>query len=255
MGGVVSHPDPTKSIQVIRAAASRTGTSSLQLALQILLGGPVLHGGTQNIYGPDDGARKWNSVLKDSRRGRKEEALKGLREITSGYVGICDFPVTAVMPEVMELYPDTKVILMTRDPEKWWKAMQFILDNGVNWWAPALGDELIFWLDGLAEEAGVGKKPGEYGPYMLDVHNKRIMDLVLEKDNLLVMKVGDWKPLCEFLGKPIPNVPFPRVNEAETAQREAKVLVGKLMLMWLGLFGLVGTTAYGSFQLWKMQFQ
>lgn len=47
---------------------------------------------------------------------------------------------------------------------------------------------------------------------MLDVYNKRIMDLVPNKENLLVMKVGDWEPLCKFLEKPIPNVPFPRVN-------------------------------------------
>ena len=34
------------------------------------------------------------------------------------------------------------------------------------------------------------------------------------KDRLLVWNLKDgWKPLCDFLNLPIPNVPVPRVNE------------------------------------------
>ena len=53
MGGVPSKPDPTKSMQVIGAGFSRTGTNSVQLALQRLLEGPVQHGGTQLLSGSD----------------------------------------------------------------------------------------------------------------------------------------------------------------------------------------------------------
>lgn len=32
---------------------------------------------------------------------------------------------------------------------------------------------------------------------------------------LLVMQLGDgWEPLCAFLGVPVPDVPYPRVNAA-----------------------------------------
>lgn len=55
MGGVASIPtDASKKMQVISAGYSRTGTVSMSMALDILLGGPILHGGTQ-ILVRDDG--------------------------------------------------------------------------------------------------------------------------------------------------------------------------------------------------------
>jgi len=43
-------------------------------------------------------------------------------------------------------------------------------------------------------------------------HNLNVMDIV-PKENLLIWKVKDgWKPLCDFLGKPIPNEPIPHDN-------------------------------------------
>ena len=33
------------------------------------------------------------------------------------------------------------------------------------------------------------------------------------KDQLLIYRIGEgWEPLCNFLGKPIPDVPFPHCN-------------------------------------------
>ena len=38
----------------------------------------------------------------------------------------------------------------------------------------------------------------------------------IPKDRLLVLEVAQgWKPLCEFLDVPVPNVPFPRLNSRE----------------------------------------
>ena len=53
MGGVPSKPDYSKSMLVIGAGLSRTGTVSTQLALEKLLGGPVMHGGTHMISRED----------------------------------------------------------------------------------------------------------------------------------------------------------------------------------------------------------
>lgn len=36
------------------------------------------------------------------------------------------------------------------------------------------------------------------------------------KDKLLIFDVKQgWEPLCKFLGKPVPNVPFPNVNDSK----------------------------------------
>ncbi len=35
-------------------------------------------------------------------------------------------------------------------------------------------------------------------------------------DRLLEFEVSQgWKPLCDFLGRPVPDEPFPRLNEAQ----------------------------------------
>jgi phosphoribosyl-dephospho-CoA transferase len=55
MGGVPSIPtNPSRKLQVIGAGYSRTGTVTMQLALEQLLDGPVLHGATQ-ILSREDG--------------------------------------------------------------------------------------------------------------------------------------------------------------------------------------------------------
>jgi hypothetical protein len=55
MGGALSKADSAATMQVIGAGYSRTGTSSLQLALEKLVDGPVYHGGTQIWLSGDDG--------------------------------------------------------------------------------------------------------------------------------------------------------------------------------------------------------
>jgi hypothetical protein len=60
--------------------------------------------------------------------------MRLLREITAGFVGITDQPGILYIPELMELYPDVKVVLVTRDPEKWWKSIEPVAKNVTFWW-------------------------------------------------------------------------------------------------------------------------
>ena len=66
-------------------------------------------------------------------------------------------------------------------------------------------------------------------------HNEMIRKMVPRGKFLeYIVKVG-WGPLCAFLGKPVPDVPFPRVNEKAHLQMvmrrilryQAVVAVGK----------------------------
>lgn len=58
-----------------------------------------------------------------------------------------------------------------------------------------------------------------------------------------------WAPLCKFLGKPMPDEPFPQVNDAETADKIGMSIFGKLALTWVGLLGTAGVGAYGLMRL------
>jgi hypothetical protein len=50
-------------------------------------------------------------------------------------------------------------------------------------------------------------------------HNKRVLETV-PADRLLVFNVTQgWAPLCKFLGKPVPDEPFPNANERTILRR------------------------------------
>ena len=49
---------------------------------------------------------------------------------------------------------------------------------------------------------------------------------VVPEGMLLEYKLGEgWGPLCEFLAKPVPEVPFPRVNDSEALQELLAVVI------------------------------
>jgi hypothetical protein len=54
MGGVPSKAEPGRQLEVISAGFSRTGTVSMQMALERVLGGPAMHGGS-HVLARDEG--------------------------------------------------------------------------------------------------------------------------------------------------------------------------------------------------------
>lgn len=73
---------------------------------------------------------------------------------------------------------------------------------------------------------------------------------LVPSDRLLVMKLGDgWETLCEFLGKPVPQEPYPRANEREAAAQEGKKIFTKCLLVWSCLISVAGAGIYTSVKL------
>jgi hypothetical protein len=63
--------------------------------------------------------------------------------------------------------------------------------------------------------------PEGYKKYGIERHNDMVRRLV-PKNNLLEFHPADgWKPLCEFLGKDIPegNPDFPHINEGDSLKK------------------------------------
>ena len=53
-------------------------------------------------------------------------------------------------------------------------------------------------------------------------HNAAVKALV-PKERLLIYRIGDgWEPICNFLGKPIPDVPFPHKNRLASGVEDLK---------------------------------
>ncbi|KAK7968887.1 hypothetical protein PG988_007960 [Apiospora saccharicola] len=224
MGGAASVPtDPSKKVRVISAGYSRTGTVSMSLALEKLLGGPVCHGGTQ-ILVRDDGklnpntnhyCETWIKAYEAREAGNKEETLKLVRTATAGFVATWRY-----LSTFASVYSRSTLRLAGLDP------------------ATATPSDLI--RHGGPRESGISRRQ----TYILEAHHKKVASLVPERQ-LLEMELDDgWGPLCRFLDVPVPNTPFPRVNDAKAADKYATGVLPKALGVWLGIFSAVAAPLY-----------
>lgn len=78
----------------------------------------------------------------------------------------------------------------------------------------------------------------------MENHNEMVKSLV-PPDKLLVMELKEgWAPLARFLGRPVPDDPFPRANDAEAVDRVAKEIFTKVALIWAAILAVGGVTVY-----------
>lgn len=78
--------------------------------------------------------------------------MKLLKELTTGFVGVTDTPNFDFIPELVELYPDAKVVLVTRDPERWWTSIGGNLKYAFPWCLPILTAPMpgLRWFPSIA---------------------------------------------------------------------------------------------------------
>lgn len=121
---------------------------------------------------------------------------------------------------LMEQYPDAKVILVERDFDKWYSSVKETVYWGFCLEPEGVDEELLeffkseAYLDGIFndKESFLDK---ERVRSIYEKHNKWIKENV-PANRLLLMKMGEgWDRLCAFLGKQVPDVPFPHVNSAK----------------------------------------
>ena len=111
------------SLKVIGAGWGRTGTNSTKLALEKLLGGPCYHM-FECAKRPD--FQKWI----DAYNGKPDFDAIFTNPDGGSYVATVDYPACGMYPELMEAYPDAKVLLTVRDPEKWYES---VIDTIWSW--------------------------------------------------------------------------------------------------------------------------
>ena len=80
--------------------------------------------------------KKWVKAYKAKRAGDRALTCKILEELMAGFVACTDMPPIDFIPELMEVYPDAKVVLVTRDPERWLQSIRPVARNSSLWWLP-----------------------------------------------------------------------------------------------------------------------
>jgi Sulfotransferase domain len=211
----------SKGMKLIGAGLPRTGTLTQKVALEQLGFGPSYH---------------WVNVIADLERQVPlwEQALDGdgdWPEIFGEHRSTVDWPGGYFYRELMEAYPDAKVLLSVRDPESWEPSFRETI------WTMSYGESVMpllsraradvdprwkrylalvdrmFW--GPQGTFAAGREPAQMMEQMIAHHERVKADVAAER--LLVWHVGEgWEPLCEFLEVDVPDEPLPHANDRAT---------------------------------------
>ena len=192
------------ALSIIGAGLGRTGTSSLKVALQMLGVGQCYH--MSEIFLHPEHMPLWI-------RAARGEAVWD--QIFEGYGATVDHPGCRFWRELMAYYPDAKVILTVRDPEKWFESTQETI-FGPQMQGFVMSSPLGEFFEKVVRPQFDNRLNDH--DFLIDTfkkHNAKVMATV-PKDKLLVFEASQgWEPLCAFLGVPVPSEPFPRVNTRE----------------------------------------
>lgn len=222
------------TVKVIGAGFGRTGTMSLQSALEDLGFGPAYHM-SELVKNPQH-VKYW-------RAGMDGQPVNW-HEFLDDYQAIVDFPGCLYYKELMQAYPDAKVVLTSRDPEKWFEsASKTILS-----FDPPKAYKMVMKFVCLFSKTARGMRDvGQYNSaelyeklfegrkkdkdFVIEVFNRHLEQVraAVPADRLLEYQVSEgWEPLCEFLEVPVPEKPFPRSNNRDDFENEFK---GKFLNM------------------------
>jgi hypothetical protein len=137
----------------------------------------------------------------------------------------------------MQAYPDARVILTVRDPDRWYDSARATI-FGIGRAAASPLFRLLAhavppirhflsvrpMIDAIVWQGTFNGRfeDRQYAIGTFHEWNGRVSERV-PADRLLVYHVTEgWGPLCRFLGTPIPDTPFPHLNDAETFRRRIR---------------------------------
>ncbi|MFI5941660.1 sulfotransferase family protein [Streptomyces uncialis] len=208
-------------MDIIGAGLGRTGTTSLKQALDILGFGPVYH--TKEIFREPRRLADWETVV----HGGEQDWGR----VFDGYRATVDWPGAAYWKELSDYYPEAQVILTTRNPQAWYTSCRntiFISYRRELVWRvllPLMRIPLLAADKRLRNFRQVfdvifrrhfGNRPIDDQHAAVSVfqeHTERVR-VEIAPGRLLEYQVAQgWEPLCEFLGVPVPDDPFPHEND------------------------------------------
>ena len=230
------------ALKIIGAGFGRTGTNSLKLALETLESTPCHH--MLEVF-PRENHINW---FHDKAHGNNID----WDAVYENFGSAVDWPTSAYYQELAEYYPDSKVILSVRDPEKWYDSTKdtiYFVSTAIPKWILLLSSKkrMVYEMIQKTIWQGVFNGKFEDRDHAINVFKKHIKDVqsIIPEERLLIHEAKDgWEPLCEFLGKPVPNQPYPRVNEAKSFEKQIRKIKMIRRMPWLVLLAGVVTAGY-----------
>jgi hypothetical protein len=200
------------ALQVIGAGFGRTGSYSLKLALEMLDLGPCYH--MKEVTDHPESIPQWQAAAD----GKPVD----WDTLFHGYKATVDWPGCSFWRELAEHYPEAKVVLSARDPDRWYDSVHNTIYAGdevysrlyPEWWK--MVRTVIF------ENTFHGRFQDR--AYAIEMYKRHCEEVQrgLPADRLLVHEIAEgWEPLCAFLQVAVPQEPFPRTNT--TADFQARM--------------------------------
>lgn len=211
-------------MKVIGAGFGRTGTSSLKVALEELGFGPCYH--MSEVMRRPRHIALWQAAV----RGEPVDWTT----LFAGFQATVDWPASAFYAQLMEIYPDAKVLLSVRDPERWYESTRNSLYryrirrhavSRLGWWiigiyAPSL-QQSTRMINALVWDKVFGGcfQDRHEAIAVFERHIQEVKERV-PAERLLVYDVKEgWVPLCAFLNVAVPEgKPFPHVHDADAVR-------------------------------------
>ncbi len=199
------------SLQIIGPGFGRTGTRSLKAALEQLGFGPCHH--MQTVFADPVQRAYWKTVA--------DGGSVDWHEVFAGFRSQIDWPGAHVWRELLQAFPDAKVVFSTRPAEAWWTSYARTVGKLRRLYPtlPVQAD-VAETLDALKQvmirrsiDPEMRDREGAIAAFHRQLAEVRA---AVPPERLLVFAIGDgWVPLCDFLNLSVPDTPFPRLNDGE----------------------------------------
>ena len=190
------------TLQIVGAGVGRTGTHSLKVALEQLLGGTCHH--MIEVFGRPDQIEGFTAAI--------DGEPVDWTALMADFTAMVDFPGSMFWREIAAANPDAPILLSTRDAEGWYTSASNTIFGAFD----ASPPELQPWMEAV--------RRGLHDRFSDDFENKDAMIAAYEAHNAAVRAEvpadrlvewtpsDGWGPLCAALDEPVPAEPFPVTN-------------------------------------------
>ncbi|KAH7336626.1 hypothetical protein BKA65DRAFT_402987 [Rhexocercosporidium sp. MPI-PUGE-AT-0058] len=241
----------TTPMEVLVLGLCRTGTMSMRIALEKLGYKNVYH--FSSVFEHQSHPDLWIAALKAKYEQKGGLCPGGVTRdywdnIIGEYNAMTDIPCACFAPELIASYPSAKLILTTRSAASWHSSMMHTIHalqtSYLNRFLILFSDHHVkrisSLMDLIIKHYFLGSIP-RFGIEVYEEHNEKVRAVATaEGRELLEFKLGDgWEELCAFLGKTVPDLEFPHVNERNSWRRSFALGCSGRNVLLIGLPVLV----------------
>jgi hypothetical protein len=183
----------------------------------------------------------------DERDERQRRRM--LHKVFDGYNASSDWPGFASLEDILDMFPNIKVILNKRKiSREWQSSITMSLSYFSTWryhiltyWIPICRCHFKMYRTYMRLAKARYGVDDIFSEDCCNRHNQWVRDVVAArgKDVFEWEPSDGWPPLCEYLGYGEPDEVFPRVNETIEIERLKGLLVKKGLQAWAGVLTVI----------------